>query len=71
MEGKVNAIIDARTVVVLVEKKVRHAVYGKVLKRTKKLLVHIPEGKEAPKVNEVVEVLSSRPISKLKKWTIK
>jgi small subunit ribosomal protein S17 len=70
MEGKINSIIDSKTAVVLVENKMRHPLYGKVLKRVKKLLVHIPEG-VSPKEGEMVEVFASRPISKKKKWTLK
>jgi small subunit ribosomal protein S17 len=71
MEGKIKSIIDARTVSVLVESKIKHPLYGKVLKRVKKFLVHVPEGVVAPKEGEVVEVISSKPISKTKKWVLK
>jgi small subunit ribosomal protein S17 len=71
MEGKVKAIIDTRTIAVDVESKMQHPLYGKVLKRVKKFLVHVPEGVSTPKEGEMVEVFSSKPISKRKKWTIK
>ncbi len=70
MDGVVKDVIDARTVVVLIESKIRHPLYGKVLKRVKKLLVHVPEGRMT-KVGDKVELSYSKPISKTKKWILK
>lgn len=71
MEGRVDSIIDAKTISVLLEKKVRHHLYGKVIKRIKKVLVHTPNGLGDVKIGDVVELAESRPISKNKKWVLK
>lgn len=71
MEGKVISIIGEKTIAIIVENKSKHPLYGKVVKREKKFLVHVPVGAKLPAVNDVVEVLSSRPISKQKKWILK
>ena len=70
MEGKITSIIDSKTVAVLVESKIQHPLYGKVLKRMKKFLVHVPESR-AVKEGDKVEVISTKPISKKKKWILK
>ena len=71
MEGKVISIIGENTIAIIVENKSKHPLYGKVVKREKKFLVHVPTGAKLPVVNDVVEVISSRPISKQKKWILK
>lgn len=71
MEGKVISVIGENTIAIMVENKSKHPLYGKVVKREKKFLVHVPSNVKLPSVNEVVEVVSSRPISKQKKWILK
>ena len=71
MEGKVKSIIDSKTIAIVVEHKIKHTLYNKVLKRVKKFLVHVPEGVAAPKQGEIVEVIASKPISKTKKLVLK
>jgi small subunit ribosomal protein S17 len=62
---------DERTITVAVEKKIRHPLYNKVLKRTKKVMVHVPkESNYVIKVGDEVSILPSKPISKQKKWTL-
>lgn len=69
MEGKVISIIDSSTIAVIVKRKIKHERFGKVLEREKKFLVHV--GDKMPNVNDVVEIASSKPISKMKKWILK
>ncbi len=57
-----------KTVVVAVERKVRHEVYGKAQRRTSKFLAH-DETNEA-KVGDRVEIVESRPLSRRKRWTV-
>ncbi len=71
MEGKVKSIIDSKTIAVSLEEKIKHPLYNKVIKRIKKLLVHVPEGVTVPKEGEAVEIFTTKPISKKKKWTLK
>ena len=57
-----------KTVVVSVERRVKHPLYGKIIKRSKKYHAH-DEGNEF-KTGETVRIEESRPISKLKTWTV-
>ena len=57
-----------KTVVVSVERRVKHPLYGKIIKRSKKYHAH-DEG-NAFKEGEIVRIEECRPISKLKTWTV-
>ena len=57
-----------KTVVVNVERKVKHALYGKIIRRTKKYHAH-DEGNEF-KLGEIVRIEETAPISKLKTWKV-
>ena len=57
-----------KTVVVAVERKVRHEVYGKSQKKTSKFVAH-NEGNEA-KVGGKVAIAESRPLSRRKRWIV-
>lgn len=57
-----------KTVVVAVERKVRHEVYGKTQRKTSKFVAH-NEGNEA-KVGDLVDIAESRPLSKRKRWVV-
>ena len=66
--GKVVSDKMDKTIVVAVERKVRHPLYGKILKKTTKFKVH-DEVNEA-KVNDKVMIMETRPISKDKRWRL-
>jgi small subunit ribosomal protein S17 len=57
-----------RTVVVAVERQVRHSVYGKSQKKTSKFVAH-NDGNEA-KVGDTVAIAESRPLSRRKRWIV-
>ena len=57
-----------KTVVVSVERRVKHPLYGKIIKRSKKYHAH-DEG-NVFKEGEIVRIEECRPISKLKTWTV-
>jgi small subunit ribosomal protein S17 len=57
-----------KTVVVNVERRVKHPLYGKIIKRSKKYHAH-DEGNEY-REGETVRIEETRPISKLKTWTV-
>lgn len=57
-----------KTLVVKVERSAAHPLYHKVVKITSKCYVH-DENKEA-KVGDVVEIMETRPLSKLKRWRL-
>ena len=57
-----------KTVVVNVERRVKHPLYGKIIKRSKKYHAH-DEGNEY-REGETVRIEETRPISKLKTWRV-
>jgi small subunit ribosomal protein S17 len=57
-----------KTVVVKVERRVKHPLYGKIIKRSKKYHAH-DEGNEF-REGETVRIEETRPISKLKTWKV-
>ena len=57
-----------KTVVVKVERRVKHPLYGKIIKRSKKYHAH-DEGNDF-REGETVRIEETRPISKLKTWTV-
>ena len=57
-----------KTVVVAVERKVRHDLYGKSQRKTSRFLAH-NEGNEA-KLGDRVNIAESRPLSARKRWVV-
>jgi small subunit ribosomal protein S17 len=57
-----------KTVVVLVERRFAHPLYGKAMKRSKKYHAH-DENNEF-RVGDVVRIQETRPLSKLKRWRV-
>jgi small subunit ribosomal protein S17 len=57
-----------KTVVVSVERTIKHPKYGKVIKRSKKFYAH--NENEALKVGDKVVIRETRPLSKLKRWRV-
>ena len=57
-----------KTIVVLISRKVKHPLYGKIVNKSKKFKVH-DEGNEAG-VGDVVEIMETRPISRDKRWRL-
>ena len=57
-----------KTVVVAVERQVRHHLYGKIQRRTSKFVAH-NEG-NAAKLGDVVEIREGRPMSRRKRWVV-
>jgi small subunit ribosomal protein S17 len=55
-------------VVVAVERKVRHALYGKSQRLTTKFMAH--DEQNAAKVGDRVAMVESRPLSKRKRWVV-
>jgi len=57
-----------KTIVVAVRDNVKHAVYGKIIKRTTKIHAH-DENNECS-IGDIVEVMETRPLSKTKRWRL-
>ena len=58
----------SKTVTVLVERRVKHELYGKIVARSSKYHAHDEKGEF--KLGDVVEIAESRPISKTKNWVV-
>ena len=69
LQGNVISTSNDKTVVVNVERKFRHPLYGKFVKQNKKYKAH-DENNEY-KVGEIVTIEEHRPISKTKTWVVK
>ncbi|HCD09644.1 MAG TPA: 30S ribosomal protein S17 [Thermoanaerobacter sp.] len=57
-----------KTIVVAVEGRVRHPLYGKTIKRTKKFKVH--DENNVCNVGDIVKIMETRPLSKEKRWRL-
>jgi small subunit ribosomal protein S17 len=68
LTGNIVSDKGDKTVVVLVERKVKHPLYGKIIRRSKKYHAH-DEGNEY-KAGETVRIEEIAPISKLKTWKV-
>ena len=66
--GRVVSDKMDKTVTVLVERKVKHPMYGKVMVRSKKYHAH-NEGNTA-KAGDLVEIIETRPLSRTKTWAV-
>ncbi|MCD7864444.1 MAG: 30S ribosomal protein S17 [Clostridiales bacterium] len=66
--GKVVSDKMDKTIVVAVEYRVRHPLYGKIVKRTYKLKAH--DENNACGIGDKVRVMETRPLSKEKRWRL-
>jgi small subunit ribosomal protein S17 len=66
--GRVVSDKRAKTVTVLVERRETHALYGKIVARSRKYHAHDEKGEF--KMGDLVEIAEGRPISKTKSWTV-
>jgi len=68
VSGRVISDKMDRTITVLVERRVKHPLYGKYIRRSSKLHVH-DENNESH-VGDEVSIVECRPISKTKTWRL-
>jgi len=66
--GKVVSDKMDKTIVVLVERSVRHPKYEKIIKRRTKLHAH--DENQAAKMGQIVRIQECRPVSKTKTWKL-
>ena len=57
-----------KTISVLVERKLRHPIYGKYVKKSKKFFAH-DENNDC-NIGDLVRIEESRPLSRLKRWRL-
>ena len=68
LQGVVVSDRMQKSVVVAVERRVQHSVYGKTQKRTSTFVAH--DEKNEAKVGDTVVISESRPLSKRKRWAL-
>lgn len=68
LQGRVTSDKMEKSIVVALERKIKHPIYGKYITRTTKLHVH--DEKNECNIGDVVEVRECRPLSKTKFWTL-
>ena len=66
--GKVVSDKRAKTITVLIERRTKHELYGKIVARTSKYHAHDENGEY--KLGDIVEIAECRPISKTKAWVV-
>ncbi|MDR2546917.1 MAG: 30S ribosomal protein S17 [Lachnospiraceae bacterium] len=66
--GKVSSNKMDKTIVVKIESRVKHPLYGKIVKRTYKLKAH-DENNEC-KIGDMVKIMETRPVSREKRWRL-
>lgn len=67
-DGTVIKRSGDKTVVVAVERRVRHPLYGKTVRRVKK--VHAHDARNETAVGDRVTLVETRPLSKMKRWRV-
>jgi small subunit ribosomal protein S17 len=66
--GVVTSNKSDKTITVVVERKLRHPIYGKFVKRSKKLHAH--DENNACGIGDLVRIVESRPLSATKRWRL-
>jgi small subunit ribosomal protein S17 len=66
--GKVVSNKMDKTITVAVERRLKHPVYGKFIKKTMKLKAH--DAENVCSEGDTVKVMETRPLSKLKRWRL-
>ena len=66
--GKVVSDKRSKTVTVLIERRVKHELYGKIVGKSSKYHAHDEKGEY--KMGDTIEITESRPLSKTKNWVV-
>ncbi|MDG2448209.1 MAG: 30S ribosomal protein S17 [Saprospiraceae bacterium] len=66
--GQVTSDKMDKTIKVVVERRLRHPIYGKYVKKSKKFTAH--DEKNESNIGDTVRIQESRPLSKSKRWTL-
>ena len=66
--GKVVSNKPDKTIVVLIERRFKHPIYGKTLRKSTRFYAH--DEKNDCHMGDIVELMETRPISKLKRWRL-
>jgi small subunit ribosomal protein S17 len=68
LQGVVVSDKAAKTITVRVERKIKHPLYNKIIRRSKKYAAH--DENNTCKVGDVVRIVESKPMSKSKRWAL-
>ena len=68
-QGVVVSAARDKTITVLIERKVQHPVYGKIVRRSSR--VHAHDENNECRIGDLVTVVECRPLSKTKSWMLK
>jgi len=66
--GVVTSNKMTKTITVAVERKVKHPIYGKFVKKTTKFHAH--DEKNEASIGDIVRIMETRPMSKTKRWRL-
>src|SRR5215204_5995631 len=66
--GEVVSTKMAKTIVIVVTRRVPHPLYKRIIAKRKKFYAH--DEQSTAKLGDVVRIVESRPLSKLKRWTL-
>ena len=68
LSGRVVSDKMDKTVTVVVERRVKHPLYGKILNKSSK--IHAHDEKNESRIGDVVTIIETRPMSKTKSWAL-
>lgn len=66
--GRVVSNKMQKTITVVVERKVKHPIYGKFVRKTNKFAAH--DEKNECNIGDTVKIMETRPLSKIKRWRL-
>ena len=66
--GVVTSAKMDKSITVSIQRRLRHPIYGKFVKKTKKFMAH--DEKNECNVGDTVRIMESRPLSKRKRWRL-
>ena len=68
---RIGVVISARmdkSVLVAIERQIKHPIYGKFIKKTTKLMAHDEENQA--RQGDTIKIMETRPVSKRKRWRL-
>ena len=68
LQGEVVSDKGNKTVTVKVERKIKHPLYNKIIRRSKKYAAH--DENNSCKVGDYIKIVETKPISKTKRWAV-
>jgi small subunit ribosomal protein S17 len=66
--GRVVSNKMQKTITIAIDRKVKHAIYGKFMNKTTKLMAH--DEKNEAGIGDTVRIMETRPLSKNKRWRL-